>query len=153
MKAITIWQPWASLIMANAKPYEFRGWPVPHVIIGTTIAIHAGARPMKRGELADLITRLTSDQAWTTCLNKEIALPLLERAITSPGILPLSSILGTVKIGKAKGGNDIVHEFGGKLNDSDRNQHSNFAWPLSEIKVFEPFVPAKGMQGFWEWEQ
>jgi len=27
MKALTIWQPWASLIMAGYKPYEFRGWP------------------------------------------------------------------------------------------------------------------------------
>jgi hypothetical protein len=24
MKALTIWQPWASLIMIGAKPYEFR---------------------------------------------------------------------------------------------------------------------------------
>ena len=24
MKALTIWQPWASLIMVGAKPYEFR---------------------------------------------------------------------------------------------------------------------------------
>jgi hypothetical protein len=45
---------------------------------------------------------------------------LLERALTTPGILPLSSILGTVKIRKAKGGADVAHEFGGNLlNDSD----------------------------------
>ena len=25
MLALTIWQPWASLIMIGAKPYEFRG--------------------------------------------------------------------------------------------------------------------------------
>jgi len=24
MKALTIWQPWASLIMIGAKPFEFR---------------------------------------------------------------------------------------------------------------------------------
>lgn len=27
MRAITIWQPWASLILVGAKPYEFRPKP------------------------------------------------------------------------------------------------------------------------------
>ena len=27
MKALTIWQPWATLIMLGAKPFEFRRWP------------------------------------------------------------------------------------------------------------------------------
>jgi hypothetical protein len=26
MKALTIYQPWASLVMIGAKPYEFRRW-------------------------------------------------------------------------------------------------------------------------------
>lgn len=26
MKALTVWQPWASLIIMGAKPYEFRKW-------------------------------------------------------------------------------------------------------------------------------
>ena len=48
MKALTIWQPWASLIAMGAKPYEFRGWKPPKSLIGQRLAIHAGARPVKK---------------------------------------------------------------------------------------------------------
>lgn len=151
MKALTIWQPWASLIIAGAKPYEFRGWIPPQSIVGQTIAIHAGARPVRKSEISDLRMRLTSADAWTTALIKEVALPLLERWHTAPGQLPLSSVLGTAVLGQARGGFDIVEEFGGVINDSDRDQHANFAWPMTKILKFEPFHPAKGAQGFWDW--
>lgn len=153
MKALTIWQPWASLIAALAKPYEFRGWPAPEWIVGRRVAIHAGARPVKKEEVADLLLRLKSGEAWTTCLKPEIALPLLERVHTVPSILPLSSVLCTVVLGKPVRSFDIVHEFGGKVNDSDRDQHCNWAWPLSSIEALEPFRPAKGAQGFWNWDE
>ena len=114
------WQPWASLIMAGAKPYEFRSWPVPGYVIDKRIGIHAGARPVRKAEVPDLILRLKSDEAWSTCLRKDIALPLLERVHASPGILPLSSMLGTAVIGRAVRSYDIIEEFGGGGNDSDR---------------------------------
>jgi hypothetical protein len=152
MKAITIWQPWASLIMAGAKPYEFRSWPATRALRGQRIAIHAGARPVKRVEMVDLLTRGLSSEAWTTALKLDIALPLLDRWLTSPGQLPLSSILGTATLGEPRRAFDIVSEFGARLNDSDRSEHCNWAWPLTDIEVFKPFVPARGAQGFWDWK-
>ena len=41
MKAITIWQPWASLIACGAKKYETRSWPTKY---RGPIAIHAAAK-------------------------------------------------------------------------------------------------------------
>jgi hypothetical protein len=41
MKAISLWQPWASLIACGAKPYETRHWAPPRELIGQRIAIHA----------------------------------------------------------------------------------------------------------------
>ena len=29
MRALTIWQPWASLIIIGAKPFEWRRWRAP----------------------------------------------------------------------------------------------------------------------------
>lgn len=29
MRAITLWQPWASLVAVGAKKYETRSWPAP----------------------------------------------------------------------------------------------------------------------------
>lgn len=41
MKAISLWQPWASLIACGAKPFETRHWAPPRDLIGHRIAIHA----------------------------------------------------------------------------------------------------------------
>lgn len=41
MKAITIWQPWASLISCGIKKYETRSWPTKY---RGPIAIHAAAK-------------------------------------------------------------------------------------------------------------
>ncbi|RUV65186.1 MAG: hypothetical protein E5X35_11705 [Mesorhizobium sp.] len=150
MKALTIWQPWATLIMGGVKPYEFRGWYAPKAIIGQRIAIHAGARPVKKAEIADLILRLRSAEPWSTALKPE-ALAMLERWHSNPLALPLASILGTAVLGQPKLGTAIIPEFGGKVNDSDRQAHSNWAWPLTDIVLIEPIRPAKGAQGFWDW--
>ncbi len=52
IRAVTIWQPWASLIIIGAKPYEFRYRSylayINHPQPGERIAIHAGVRPVKR---------------------------------------------------------------------------------------------------------
>lgn len=150
MKALTIWQPWATLIIAGVKPYEFRGWPAPRALRGTRIAIHAGARPVRKAELADLILRLRSPEAWSTAL-KPAALEMLERWYSNPAALPLASIVGTAVLGEPRRAFEIVGEFGARLNDSDRDQHSNWAWPLTGIETLEPIQPAKGLQGFWDW--
>lgn len=149
--ALTIWQPWATLIALGAKPYEFRGWYAPEKIIGQRLAIHAGARPPKKAEIADLIMRLRTPQAWSTGLIAEKALPILERAHVAPDILPRSHVVATAILGRPKNGADVAPEFGGTVNDSDRSMHAAYAWPLIEIQAFEPPIEAKGAQGFWRW--
>ena len=44
MKAISLWQPWASLIACGDKPFETRHWAPPRELIGQTIAIHAAKK-------------------------------------------------------------------------------------------------------------
>ena len=44
MKALTLMQPWATLIINGPKRIENRTWRPPHDLIGQVIAIHAGKR-------------------------------------------------------------------------------------------------------------
>ena len=44
MRALTLWQPWASWIIYADKRFENRPWRPPRQIIGQRIAIHAGRR-------------------------------------------------------------------------------------------------------------
>lgn len=149
LKTLTTWQPWASLIMAGLKPYEFRTWPAPRRLHGTRIAIHAGARPVRVDEINDLRVRLAGRHPWTTCLKPE-ALALLDRWALSPESLPRSCVLGTVMLGEPVRARDIVSEFGGNM-DSLGDEFSNWAWPMSDIEHFEPPQPASGAQGLWDW--
>jgi hypothetical protein len=153
MKVLTVWQPWASLIAIGAKPYEFRSHRAPKTLIGQRIAIHAGARPMKSAEVDDLILRLRSPQAWTTCLKPEIALPFLEtRRDNGRTSIPHATILCTAILGEPVQAWEIVPDFGGMINDSDRAQHCNWACPLTGIEPVRPFAPHRGAQGWSDWQ-
>src|SRR5579871_5258500 len=97
MKTCTIWQPWASLVMIGAKPYEFRRWDYreryPN-LEGQRIVIHAGTRPVRRAEVEDIVLRMKDR---LSSLRAEIAMPLLERLLDAykcQGIVELAAGLG-----------------------------------------------------------
>lgn len=158
MKALTIWQPWASLIMAGAKPFEFRGWRAPRSMIGQRIVIHSAKRKIDKSEALDLYKILQfrdscdtiGAAASETCLIAEKALPVLALALTVG--LPISCGLGTAIIGEPRNGLEIAEEFGvPRANDSDRDQHANWGWPMLDIEPWPESVPMRGAQGFWNW--
>jgi len=168
MKALTIYQPWASLIMAGAKPYEFRGWSPRQRggayadLIGQRIVIHASARRIPVSEIRTIINDLErgGEASASTCLHADKALPLLIDAYDDlrtkqsdgHGNLPWSAGLGTAVLGEPRNGFDIAEEFGlPRVNDSDRDDHANFGWPMLEIEIWDEPIPMRGFQGFWNW--
>lgn len=154
MKAITVWQPWASLIMIGAKPWEFRNSPYWSYIggprhAGTRVVIHAAARPVKPAEVEDLLRRIESESIHErTGLTTDTARDLLlkVKAAHKCRLLPLGMALGTVVLGEPVLSCDLF-----KLNvaDSDRGQF-NWAWPVSDIRPFVPPFPLRGSQGFFD---
>jgi hypothetical protein len=153
MKALTVWQPWASLIIAGAKPYEFRGWRFPSSMIGERIVIHAATKKLDVHETSLLETVLIHNprRAAETCLIIEKAVPVLERALDGPG-LPLAAGLGTAVLGEPRNGLDIAAEFGvPRANDSNRDEHANWGWPMLDIEAWPEPIPMRGAQGFWRW--
>lgn len=175
MRALTIWQPWASLIMVGAKPFEFRGRSyvkyANHPQPGERIVIHAGARPIKPSEVEDLLTRLGGSEDTTGLMvDKARALLLRLREAYKCRGLPLAAGLGTAVIGKPRNAGTIfgrsalddvrglysrddVDELEGRApQDSDRGIF-NWAWPLANIQPFETPIPKRGFQGFWTWQE
>jgi hypothetical protein len=148
MKAITIWQAWASLIMAGAKPWEWRGWPAPNRLVGTRIAIHAGARPVRLTEIAELVIEI---RGGASSLVADVALDLLDSLHHSAW--PLSSVLGTARLGAPISALAWAQQHLAAGYDSSRIDHHKFAWPLTDIERFEPPIPARGAQGFWNWPE
>jgi hypothetical protein len=167
MKALTIWQPWASLIAIGAKPYEFRSWQPPRSLRGRKLAIHAGARQVRKAEIEDLIIRLRDPRDLSPCLRAETALPFLEKVMAGllvkpaggllpdaeePFRLPLSCIVAIVTVGQPKRGDECAAEFGDAAgNDSDRDGTFNWGWPMLDLQPVIPPIEARGAQGIWDW--
>lgn len=150
MKTLTLWQPWASLIMIGAKPYEFRKWNFtdkPHLakLVGQRIVVHAGARPPKKLDLEDIIARIDEGES---ALVADIAKPFIERVLDGEIKLPLAQALGTARLGHPQKSFDLFKHI---VADSDRLDHQMYAWPVSEVQPFPSPVPSQGAQGFWNW--
>ena len=167
MKAITIQQPWASLIANGEKKYETRCWKTAY---RGPIAIHVGLR-------------LYPDIFQFMQCKLKTAEYLIECGITPKNIdeLPRGAIIATadlVNIWK------IVYHPGADVDvakhiqigaesltldkhDPDFNAYfvptekeiafgnwtpGNYAWELQNIKILPEPIPAKGKQGLWNWE-
>ena len=152
-KALTIWQPWASLVIMGAKPHEFRRWKFTDKaqlarLVGQRIVIHAGVRQPRLSEVDDILERIDAGES---DLSPEIARDFLVQlharlALKDKAAVPLGAALGTVILGEPK---NVVELFAHM--DSDRLDHHMYGWPMIEPKPFASPIPSMGAQGFWNW--
>lgn len=147
--AITIWQPWASLIMVGLKAYEFRRWPAPERLYGQRIAIHAGARKPTKMDQMELLYAIQGG-ALIGPLGRELTdseLKEVEAMIHQVLALPRSAVLGTVILGRPQKATKLFADD----KDADRIDPRMWGWPLSDPRPLPYACPAKGAQGWWTW--
>ena len=80
MYAITLHQPWATLIALGVKNVATRSWPAPEWLLGQTFAVHAGKRVVRRpGECIEreLQDRLGEDWIQTVATGAVLATAVL----------------------------------------------------------------------------
>jgi len=136
MKAITLWQPWASLIVQGDKLIETRGY---NTNVRGRVAIHA-ARSDHSGILLHIPMR-------------EL-LFFQEAGVTGAKEPPRGAIVGTVEIVDSL----PIEKLKGTKYDTPKERAfgdwspGRFGWILRNPVLFEKPVPARGAQGFWNWE-
>lgn len=180
MKAISLWQPWASLIACGAKPFETRHWAPPRDLIGQTIAIHA-AKKIEKGaaqfaeelmygqhkdggfELADkLEASWGGDAACDDLMGKfcETIMPI--GCVVCTAKLDAAFQLGEKAEGTALPAASVVRRFVSRqmpecftvrYDDFGDYAPGRWAWLLRDIKPLTPPPPVKGAQGFFELPQ
>lgn len=150
MRALTIWQPWASLIIIGAKPFEWRRWRAPAWAIEQEIVIHAGSRRVIMDEIEELIFDLEHDPE-TSGLKAAPALELLQDVFKGKITLPTAAGLGTAHLGTASLATDIAAAGTMGFIDSNRVDEAIWGWPLTNIQRWAEPIPMKGHQGFWHW--
>jgi hypothetical protein len=134
MKAISLWQPWASAIALGLKQYETRGWKTSY---RGPLAIHAAKRSV--------------DGMITSAMIQD----LLERGVVKwRGLpaLPLGCIVATCRLvdfiptSFANRGPLIITEQERRWGDWSP---CRWAWRLEDVRpLVEPFA-CRGKQGLW----
>jgi hypothetical protein len=128
MKAISLWQPWASAMALGLKSIETRHWPTR---VRGTVAIHAAKR-------------------WTRDEREEAE--DFARLFNAPSLLdpPLGSIIAI--------GNLVtcwrVEEWRGVVSDQERAfgnyADGRYGWRFEAIQALAEPIPYRGAQGFFD---
>lgn len=127
MKAITLWQPWASAITLGVKTIETRSWATSY---RGPLAIHAAARKPTVDE-QDLVEVL---------VNMRRGHPL-----------PLGAVVATCDLVHVARADAIV-----KTEQEERwgnFSEGRFAWILQNVRPLDPPVAARGYQQIWNWSR
>lgn len=146
MKALTVWQPWSSLIAHGWKGYEFRPKPPPRGVIGHRVAIHASKRPMKMAEIRDLqkVLHNAQDARQHGFDSRLEALRFVnELAWKEPP--PLGAFVCTAVVGEPLTRAEMAAMLDIPADDLDG---LNYAIPLRQARPC-PHIPARGYQGWW----
>ena len=162
MKAITIWQPWASLLACGAKRYETRSWATSY---RGPIVIHAAKK-----SIVNILRDLPQKN-----------IDIMELALSSvPGTsryaandllgLPLGCVIATAELVGC-------HKIHARYSDNQPCIHitpfeanmqeiaitgdellfgdwapGRYAWEFTNMQTLSEPIPAKGKQRLWEWE-
>ena len=147
MKAISLWQPWASAIACNAKRIETRHWPTNY---RGPLLIHAAKR-MHAGELY-LYERT---HCWKGAL-----MPILEgtrgnlkAALPFGAIVAVATLVDCQRTTSLTVGIDIKHTRGGKTwteRDMGDFTPGRFGWILDHIRPLKTPLPFRGAQGLFD---
>lgn len=168
MHAITIHQPWASLIAIGAKPYETRAYPPPRKLIGQRIAVHAALR--YAGEMYETLYLEHQHDALDAICE---ALNAAELDDCNWGGLPHGAVICTAILDGAYQCGEPSTAYHGvdcwtvrqcfygsrSINSNIPRDHfgdyspGRWAWRLTDVVALPTPIPARGKQGWWMWDE
>ena len=144
--AITLHQPWASLIACGAKTFETRSWKTPH---RGQIAIHAAKSIPDYGQelIEELVDAEKTPDGWAYS-DFMTATALAKIGIHRPDQFPLGAIVCLADLTDCIPTQQAPHEMR-RFGDFTPGR---WAWRLESIHVMDPPFPCRGYQGVWRWD-
>lgn len=161
MKAVTIWQPWASAIALGFKHFETRVWATNY---RGPIAIHAAAKfPTKDiigeintkylvGDIPFYLESFSADGYRALVINvfERTEYPESDKKILNEA-LPLGEVVAIAELTDCI---EMTKEFISSLSPMERAlgwyEVGRYAWKLENVRPIKS-VKAKGQQGLWNW--
>ena len=141
MKCISLWQPWATLLVCGRKKLETRHWTTSYT---GPLLIHAAKR-------------WTGEQM-VLCARDPFYMSLLSSGYSGfhyrKTSLPLGAIVGAVELTNCLGVSaDPVQRWLSQNPDEIHfgdYSHGRYAWACDIPHQLEEPIPEKGHQGFWD---
>lgn len=144
VKAISLWEPWASLIRTGAKTWETRSWATQH---RGPLLICAAKGGLSKDELIKILGKYDFQKGLGFNVDRHLWRPSFIAGCLNFG---KAVAIVEVKYCEATSGMD-AKEIGNDLPFGDFSP-GRYAWKLKMINnTFQPF-PVKGRQGFFDVE-
>lgn len=150
MKALTLTQPWATLVAIGAKRIETRSWKTTY---RGTLAIHAAVGTPKWAR--DVL--VPNEPFRSTLANAGIRIG----PVKNLNWLPLGAIVAVCELVDCMfvmRDHWILSTSGQKLQvtkpELEFGDYSpgRYAWLLQDVRALPRPIPAKGSLGLWDWE-
>lgn len=140
MKALTVRQPWASLIATGVKRVETRSWSTKHRGL---LAIHAALGFNKEEQ----------QFALTPCIRGKLTKAGVDQELPRGGFVALVDLIDCIRVEKQQTAFETMRNFMPREAAEFELQVGYFApgrymWILDNIRPI-PYVPARGQQGLW----
>lgn len=145
MKALTIQQPYATLTMIGARPYDFRRHDLFPEQRNQRIVIHAGAHEVTRSAVKEILNRIEV-RDWSIGLIADKAVPVLERFMKGEFEFPRMRALGTAMLGWPS-----KHPYLLPIPIPKGQVLDGYAWPFTLPRRWEFTVEIKGEAGLWSY--
>lgn len=151
MKAISLWQPWASLIALGVKRVETRSWATSYRGL---VAVHAAKRWTKaEREACDGIE--AELQALARCAERPPGLGagvvFVAELAAAP---PLGAVVAVAKLAACEQMTTALIAFARDKNPEElvvgNWQPGRWAWVLEDVRPLVKPMPLRGRQGLWE---
>ena len=139
MKAISLWEPWASLIRVGAKKQETRSW---YTAYRGPLLICAAKGGLGNGELEMLINQPVFQKALQ---------PLCPGKIITTDMFFHGKAVAIVELTNCKTTDIMSNQDVGADAPFGNFAPGRFAWKLENLQAIEPF-PIKGKQGLFNYE-
>lgn len=136
MKALSLWQPWASLMAFGAKRYETRSYPTGAFGV---LAIHAA----KKND-ADCLA---------LCRQEPFRTALIGGGIDFIGDLPFGAVVAVGRLIACHRVEDMRDSLSEQELAFGDYRDGRFAWEWELMERLELPIPAIGKQGFWFWKR
>jgi hypothetical protein len=137
MKAVTLWQPWASLVAYEEKKVETRGWQTKY---RGEIAIHSAlaipnwlGQSRKSHDFHDAMTKIAHANG------------MFENGMPKGVVLCTAELVAIEPVEKVRDDLSAQELLFGNYEDG------RYAWFLENVKRFEIPIPAKGNRLLWNW--